>query len=766
MSSSQCAFTASVRNIVKRVLHKKVLSRLVKYYTFFQKNATPRTEKLKECIVFLPKHLFPEFYARLKRAVFNEMIPDNPKDPLPGLTSLAISSRQNTRPLLVSVIVPCYNHAPYLKQRLETVFAQTYANFEVLLLDDASSDGSRDILQNYQKRYPEKTRTFFNEKNSGSPFVQWKKGISNAKGDLIWIAESDDWCAPDFLEKTVPAFSCNAVKIAFCHTFFMHNGKQEWSQESYLCHVSDPSLWGHDFFATAHELVQGPWGLQNIIPNTSGCVFRKPAPSLSILQDPEWLHMRVCGDWIFYLHIARGGLVFYTAETQNYYRQHKSNTSVSAHKRMFFYQEHLVVLRHILQNYRTIDTFPKTFIANLRHFYRSNAGDENISRFDELCASIRPQEWKQQRKPNVLMFLFSFVCGGGELFPIHLANALYAQNTCVTLVNCGWRQDDDRIRKIVDSNIPVIDLQMQFHFWNALEAFAPEIIHSHHCSVDQAISTLKHFKDTKNVVTMHGMHETVAPYDRKNTFPTLLRETDCWCYLSEKNLQPFLPYGIDRMRQLTKVANGLPSRMAHPKISRAGLNIAPGAFCCALASRARRDKGWPEAMEAVRRVRTRTRQDIHLILLGDGEVYDSLKESVLPDWIHLIGFAENVRGYLDISDLLLLPSVFAGETFPLILIEGMMCHCPVLASDIGEIPSMLTGPSGEKAGDIIPLKNGKIDMEIFEELLVRYVENREYYNSRKADVDIVAKRFEIKTIAQNYLDIYQRLLRPAEWRHV
>lgn len=102
---------------------------------------------------------------------------------------------------LVSVIVPNYNHASFLVERLESIYNQTYKNIEVILLDDCSTDNSREILSYYAKKYAHKTITLFNDVNSQRVFRQWNKGLNVAKGELIWIAESDDYCELDFLEK-------------------------------------------------------------------------------------------------------------------------------------------------------------------------------------------------------------------------------------------------------------------------------------------------------------------------------------------------------------------------------------------------------------------------------------------------------------------------------------------------------------------------------------------------------------------------------------
>jgi len=95
-------------------------------------------------------------------------------------------------PPTVSVIIPNYNYESYLKQRIETVLNQTYQNFEVIILDDHSSDNSRDIIETFRQN-EKVTHIVYNQINSGSPFIQWVKGIELAIGKYIWIAESDDY---------------------------------------------------------------------------------------------------------------------------------------------------------------------------------------------------------------------------------------------------------------------------------------------------------------------------------------------------------------------------------------------------------------------------------------------------------------------------------------------------------------------------------------------------------------------------------------------
>ena len=103
---------------------------------------------------------------------------------------------------MVSVIIPNYCHAPYLRQRIDSVLAQSYPDFEVVLLDDCSTDGSREVIERY-RNHPRIKQIVYNDRNGGSAFAQWRKGFALTQGEYIWIAESDDYADPAFLERCV-----------------------------------------------------------------------------------------------------------------------------------------------------------------------------------------------------------------------------------------------------------------------------------------------------------------------------------------------------------------------------------------------------------------------------------------------------------------------------------------------------------------------------------------------------------------------------------
>ena len=115
---------------------------------------------------------------------------------------------------MVSVIIPNYNHARYLDARIQSILNQSYRDFEIIILDDCSTDNSKDVIEKYRDN-EFVTHIVYNEHNSGSTFKQWENGFELAKGELVWIAESDDCCDNRFLENLVPKFDNGKVVLAF-----------------------------------------------------------------------------------------------------------------------------------------------------------------------------------------------------------------------------------------------------------------------------------------------------------------------------------------------------------------------------------------------------------------------------------------------------------------------------------------------------------------------------------------------------------------------
>ena len=235
----------------------------------------------------------------------------------------------------VSVIVPNYNHEQYLQQRIESIVNQTYQDFELILLDDFSTDNSRDILNLY-RNHPKVSKIVFNEKNSGSPFKQWNKGIELAQGKYIWIAESDDWAEPNFLEVVVDGFTrYKDVGLIYTLSRYMLERKEAWNI------VADDS----EMYYKGIDFVKNKLLYCNSIYNVSMVVFEKML--YSRIDNSLYDTMRLCGDWFFYVQLCEYTNVLQIKSLLNNYRMHDTNTSSKAEREGLSFLEGLQILNYI-----------------------------------------------------------------------------------------------------------------------------------------------------------------------------------------------------------------------------------------------------------------------------------------------------------------------------------------------------------------------------------------------------------------------------------
>ena len=222
--------------------------------------------------------------------------------------------------LLVSIIVPNFNHIQFLQKRLDSIFNQTFQNFEVIILDDASTDGSVDILNNI-KNHPKVSHFIINKLNSGSPFVQWKKGIQLAQGKYIWIAESDDLCELIFLEKTVKILEeNNDVSLVFTNSII-----QNLISSTNTILTTDQITGIYNNLKT-NFLYNWFFNYNNFrIANASACVFRHSYVSEDMLL--PFSNYRYAGDKFFWSSLLLKFPNFgYIAEPLNIHTVHENTT--------------------------------------------------------------------------------------------------------------------------------------------------------------------------------------------------------------------------------------------------------------------------------------------------------------------------------------------------------------------------------------------------------------------------------------------------------
>ena len=244
----------------------------------------------------------------------------------------------------VTVVVPNYNHARFLPKRIESILNQTFQDFELILLDDCSTDESRSILFSYANN--PRVTIEFNEANSGSTFKQWNKGVRLAHGKYVWIAESDDYADERLLERLVAVLDAEPqVVFVNCRSWRVDaDGQVDGYADSYLID-QDPDKWANDFNADGSEECSNYFVRFNPVFNASSVLFRKEVYDRVGGADES---LRSCGDWKLWAAMALQGRIAHVKEPLNYYRVHSGNLTEESKQEGLAAAEYLRVIRWML----------------------------------------------------------------------------------------------------------------------------------------------------------------------------------------------------------------------------------------------------------------------------------------------------------------------------------------------------------------------------------------------------------------------------------
>ncbi len=227
----------------------------------------------------------------------------------------------------VTVITPNYNHARYLPERIDSILAQTFQDFELLILDNASTDNSREVIESYTRH--QNVRAAFNAENNGSPFKQWNLGLSQAKGEYVRFAESDDYADRSLLEPLVDRLDRHPnVGLAVCQSWTIdQDSKPLGNYRDLLEQLNHSSHWREDYVNAGHDECKNYLFWHNTIPNASAVLWRR-----EILERVGGAptDLRVCGDWITYINALQLSDIAFVSTPLNYFRQHEANVRTRA----------------------------------------------------------------------------------------------------------------------------------------------------------------------------------------------------------------------------------------------------------------------------------------------------------------------------------------------------------------------------------------------------------------------------------------------------
>jgi cellulose synthase/poly-beta-1,6-N-acetylglucosamine synthase-like glycosyltransferase len=251
----------------------------------------------------------------------------------------------------------------------------------MIVLDDASSDSSVEVIKQYLDHTESEAQLVVNDTNSGSVFRQWQKGIARCKGDLLWIAEADDLADCHFLDELCSAFLDPDLVLAFSQSRQIDkNGKAlAHNYLEYTNGISD--CWLADYVRDGREEISEALSIKNTIPNVSAVLFRRRALEQAITSiGDDLFDYRVAGDWLIYLYVLVQGKVYYNAKPLNLHRRHTHSVTNSTQK-----------FRH-LQEVCQVQAIARTLTAPSKEsLAKANAYIEHLHEYFELS----PQKTKE-----------------------------------------------------------------------------------------------------------------------------------------------------------------------------------------------------------------------------------------------------------------------------------------------------------------------------------------------------------------------------------
>lgn len=266
-----------------------------------------------------------------------------------GALHRAWSSRGGkARHLRVSVVVPAFNSEPYIEARLASIFDQRWPVHQVIVIDDASSDGTVALLQRLNGMSGRRFEIHRSERNTGSPFGQWERALALCTGDLVWIAEADDLADPRFLATVVPPFGSSRCGVSCSNTSLIDAAGAIVAADARRF-LSNPhrGLFGSAF------LVDGPWfagnllAVENCLPNVSAVVFRTTTLRAALARCRDMLgELSLTGDWLLYAEYLRDSDIAFSPKRLNHCRRHSESHTHGLHP-MRHYLEVQRLQRHV-----------------------------------------------------------------------------------------------------------------------------------------------------------------------------------------------------------------------------------------------------------------------------------------------------------------------------------------------------------------------------------------------------------------------------------
>ncbi|WP_162527253.1 glycosyltransferase [Sphingomonas solaris] len=605
----------------------------------------------------------------------------------------------------------------------ECVFAiagQTYEDLSFLVVGTPLSDASRAALEARTRH----ARIGYLSGDGAVPLSDLlHRAAAQASGDLLWFVRGRGVHDFEFLARLTSSFADNSVQLGFGRRLEPHDTNFAVTQdelarqmEGWARHATTPAaVWFPEHLRTGRMAV-----------DQYSFLWRR-----RILCDDVWHRAgdyRHLGLWHLYLHMASGGQIATVRDA-------------------------LMRIPAALPPMPSNDDFRSDvarLTAEVGSVWPTTHGVAGLASVSEAV------------KRHVLVVTHGIFAGGAENLPIQLANELAARGIIVSMLI--FKVDlNPEMRATLNPGVSIYeaDWVMEYGSEQFLRDIGCSLIHSHGVIGEMFFFRLSDGPlPVPYVATLHGSYEASSSSELPERFiAKIVRNVDLFIYTADKNLVPLLRHQV-RPERIIKMINAMPVDEAPFPRTRAGMGIAEDAVVFTLVGRGIPEKGWSTAINAFRAVRDlNPHRPMHLCLVGEGEEPDRLKPLHADDpSISFLGFQLRIHGLYRMTDVAIVPTRFAGESFPLCIIQALQVSVPVIATDVGEIASMLEvdGVAGGVVVEGSPV-DAVFDARFTEAMHGLIDDERRERISRGAGV--LGRGYDMGAFTDQYVAVYERVIR-------
>lgn len=644
----------------------------------------------------------------------------------------------------ISVIVPFYNHEKYVNKRLETILNQQVKDIEIILLDDCSNDNTLEILNNFNEK-DNRISVIHNEVNSGSPFIQWQKGIENSKSDIIWIAEGDDYCSDNFLATLLPYFNDPMVSIATAKTEIVNEDEviTPNALNAYLNSVSHNEFTS-SFIKDGFQAVNDSLGAICTLVNGSGNLIRKESISNAILNYAK--EFKMCGDWIIYLQVLKNSKLAYDVEATNYFRRHSSSTTHKIEGTSTYFIERYKISRYVFDNYhisrQLINKAFKIIDSEWQRFLYKN---ENLSLSDYYNKKALVSNAKiinNRIHIGIYAHGLLFSKGGIERLAVQLANHYAEQGHSVTLY-CRKHLNLSSVYPVYNS-VKIKGIFDENNLESSVSSLRQDLLAS---GVDVFIPMLSEWLFDPVISATNGTGIPVIASEHNNPW---VIEKKWWshddrirCFENVDKIHLLLDRYKDSLTPgLMKKSQVITNAVHQPlylnkTIDRKKVIIAVG--------RLSEQKRFDRLIDAVAHIKDKMR---HLgwvaEIYGEGPLHDSLSNQIsslnINDLISLKGNVDNIDDIMNISSIYVMPSEFEGLSIA--MLEAVSYALPVVCFEecIGVEDIIINNHNGFIVSDI----------SSFAHAIEKYMTNFHLLETHALNTKLVSEKFSMDNLFKNW----------------